>query len=307
MPRTDLKLNFDIKQRNRNVAHLWADKRVMRLLRKELSLDEIEYKNYRAVYLALCEIDSDFSENNKENSRLHSITKTCATYAGLSEDVVRFYLDQLRKIGLIDYGQDHSEDGKFSTSFLQLWVFDEMKKYARPTPRECSREKPFTGKAGNGKTRPIENNTNINISIKKSIESKDSAENARAVLTDKKSSVGQAAKLRSSAKRKTPDPAIARVVDYFAQAYQREYGHRYPISRSRDYPAAKLALSAMREDEIKSCIDFFLTSAEMKWTRETVGKTLSLAVAQKTITKFHSSKPKSKQSEYDKLTITCRA
>lgn len=255
MPRSDP------QQRNRNVAHLWADKRVMRLLRKQLGLDEIAYKNYRAIYIALCEIDSDFSEDKKENSipRLCSLTKTCAAYAGLSEGITSFYMQQLRKIGLIDYGQVHGNGGKFSSSFLNLHVFDETHIYLKPAPRPRNSriaEKPYTVKAVYGKTMPIENSTNINISTKKSIEP--CAETTCTDLRDKKSPLGKAAKERAASKSKAPNPSISHVVEYFKKQFTEQIGSS-PTVKPRDYREVKEQLEAGRtQAELQQLIDWCL-------------------------------------------------
>lgn len=77
------------EKRKRDVAHLWADKRIMRFFRR--NFNKLHYKNLRSVYLALCEIDSDF----RETGEITNFTRTVATYAGMNENTVRPYLRAL--------------------------------------------------------------------------------------------------------------------------------------------------------------------------------------------------------------------
>lgn len=274
----------DSQPRDRNVAHLWADKRVMRLLRKQLGLDDIAYKNYRAVYLALCEIDSDFCEDKKENAnaRLHSLTKTCAAYAGLSENLVIFYMRQLRKIGLIDYGQEHSDDGRFSSSFLHLWMFEGGHQYERPAPRPTvaarTIKNPCTVKPVYGFSSPLENNTIINNSIKKSIEYSDSEKPA--VAAQRKTTIRQSAKTRALSRRKQPNPAINQIVEYFKTRCQAILNIN-PDVESKDYALVKKKLSSKSESELRQIIDECLTAEKLQWQRE--HPTLSVFLSVNTI------------------------
>lgn len=109
--------------RERSVAHLWADKRIMRLFRK--NLPKIDYRKFRSVYLALCEIDSDFSEHKHNNKKrqLHGIVKTCATYAGMSGNLINPIMIQLRDIGLIDYGRQKNDKNEVIGSFLIMYEY----------------------------------------------------------------------------------------------------------------------------------------------------------------------------------------
>ena len=93
----------DKEKRHRSVAHLWADKRVVRLFRKNFS--KRDYKNLRSTYLALCEIESDFTEGQQ----IKGFTKTVATYAGIGEELAFPCLRALRQGGFIDYSQQHDE------------------------------------------------------------------------------------------------------------------------------------------------------------------------------------------------------
>jgi len=116
------------KRRVRDVAHLWCDKRVMRLFRRLTQIKaKNEHKHLKLVYVALCEIDSDFSEfRNHPTYGIKSLTKTCATYAGMEEGAVNAYMKILRRAGLIDYGMRSNEKGQFCGSWLELYEYDEQ-------------------------------------------------------------------------------------------------------------------------------------------------------------------------------------
>lgn len=112
----------DQTPRERNVAHLWSDKRIIRFLRKNFSKQE--YKNLRNIYLALCEIDSDFCETKHLPKRqLHSLIKTAATYAGMSSELTNSTMIKLRKLGFIDYGRETDEKGRVKGSYLILFEY----------------------------------------------------------------------------------------------------------------------------------------------------------------------------------------
>lgn len=112
-----------IQLRVRDVAHLWGDKRVLRFFRK--NFEKIDYKPLRNVYLALCEIDSDFvEERNSKTKHLHALTKTCSTYAGMDISKVTETLQFLKFIDLIDYGRKIGEGGKTIGSFLIMYKWE---------------------------------------------------------------------------------------------------------------------------------------------------------------------------------------
>ena len=81
-------------KRKRNVAHLWADKRVLRMFRKTFS--SVDYKNLRTIYLALCEMESDFHEEGI----IKGFSKTLSSYSGLSDKTVSKYWRMIVKMNL---------------------------------------------------------------------------------------------------------------------------------------------------------------------------------------------------------------
>jgi len=115
-------------ERHRDVAHLWADKRVPRFFRKVL--DRRWARRFRDVYFALCEIDSDFSEHRydqNEDKQLRNLTATCTTYSGLDQGMVTRIMQALRAMGLIDYRRGRSKTGQVigSKLFMGCWIDEE--------------------------------------------------------------------------------------------------------------------------------------------------------------------------------------
>ena len=112
--------------RQRDVPHLWADKTILRAFRKEL--DRLTYRKYRNIYLALCEIDSDFAKKGDKGKRqLKGLTKTCSTYAGMDVNTVSKIMQEFRKLKLIDYGRTVNDSNQVTGSYLSiLWNSDIM-------------------------------------------------------------------------------------------------------------------------------------------------------------------------------------
>jgi hypothetical protein len=175
-------------KRQRNIAHLWADKRVIRAFRK--NLEKHHYKNIRSIYLALCEIDSDFGEG----PQIYGFTKTVATYAGMSHETVYPYLRALQKADIIDYEQQTSEDGRFGGTSLVMFKWEEANENAamkiiqnilahrmqrtKKTEKIAEtrlRENPSTVEPGNGETRPFKDTTKVVSNNKNSKESNSSS------------------------------------------------------------------------------------------------------------------------------------
>jgi len=130
------------EKRRRNVAHLWADKRILRFFRKHPLLTKSYYKNLRNTYLALCEIDSDFGERKE----MYGFTKTVATYAGMNEATVRKYLQALRAARLIDYCQITNDNGTFGHTRLEIYKWDETSENQKARSILSILEKPVYGK-----------------------------------------------------------------------------------------------------------------------------------------------------------------
>src|SRR5690349_14313009 len=74
----------------------WWDKPVMRYLREKSGKDKKVFIALRSVYLAICEMESDF-----ESQPIFAFNKTVGTYAGLSRQVAGRYVRVLEQEGLI--------------------------------------------------------------------------------------------------------------------------------------------------------------------------------------------------------------
>jgi DNA-binding transcriptional ArsR family regulator len=108
------------ERRSRNVAHMWQDKKVIRTFRK---FPRKHYKYLKAVYIALTEIESDFTEHKE----IKSFSKTLKTYCGLGKSTVAKYLRALEEGGLVKTDQDNS-DGKFGHKKLILFEWKDEEK-----------------------------------------------------------------------------------------------------------------------------------------------------------------------------------
>lgn len=101
---------------NRNKRFLWADKQILKFFRQEFG--KKTWKKLQAVYLALCEIDSDL----QEGILIKSLIKTVQDYSGYGEESVLNCLEILKNLGLVTYFQTRKE-GRFSKTKLILYEF----------------------------------------------------------------------------------------------------------------------------------------------------------------------------------------
>ncbi len=125
------------KERTRDTAHLWADKRIPRFFKKQF--DRKWSRRLRDVYFTLCEVDSDFNERKHEDSRsLPGLIDLCCSYSGMDTNTVVESLRVLSWLGLIHYGRRHV-GGKIAGSFLYLyqWMGEE---YHIQRIRDCVNE-----------------------------------------------------------------------------------------------------------------------------------------------------------------------
>lgn len=156
-------------KRKRDVAHLWSDKRVIRFFRK--NFNKIHYKNLRSVYLALCEIDSDF----QESGTINAFTKTVAAYAGMNKDTIRPYLRALKNADIINYEQQNA-GGRFQSTALSLFLWEENEedlktKLVKETLSSRRTKNPVDGNPSDGKpadgySGPFKNNSRELVSNK---------------------------------------------------------------------------------------------------------------------------------------------
>lgn len=102
----------------------WCDKKITRFFRKNFSRKH--YNNLRAIYLALCEIDSDFHEGQL----IRGFKKTLCTYSGRSIETVTKYFYFLEELQLVTAQQIKDDKGHFGTTHLYIsTVEDQLDEY----------------------------------------------------------------------------------------------------------------------------------------------------------------------------------
>ena len=135
----------------------WWDKNAMRYLRRKYGKVKKTFALIRAVYLALCEIESDFSE-----SPINFFTQTVGTYAGTSRQVAGKYINMLEKDGLISKVRMRDAKTKkyLPGTFIEILDFDGV----------LETKKPLAGYPTSGVSQQRDNLPSIrNISIDKKI------------------------------------------------------------------------------------------------------------------------------------------
>lgn len=107
----------------------WWDKEAMRHLRRKYGKDKKKFSLLRSVYLALCEIESDFT-----NAPINAFTQTVGTYAGTSRQVAGKYINLLEKEGLISkIRQKDKRTKKFlSGTTIKILSFQSETKPSKP-------------------------------------------------------------------------------------------------------------------------------------------------------------------------------
>jgi hypothetical protein len=107
----------------------WWDKNAMRYLRRKYGKDKKTFAILRSVYLALCEMESDFND-----TPINFFTQTVGTYAGTSRQIAGKYINMLEKDGLISKVRMRDEKTKkyLSGTFIEILDFDGMKEVEKP-------------------------------------------------------------------------------------------------------------------------------------------------------------------------------
>jgi hypothetical protein len=107
----------------------WWDKNAMRYLRRKYGKVKKTFTLIRAVYLALCEIESDFS-----HSPINFFTQTVGTYAGTSRQVAGKYINMLEKDGLISKVRMRDAKTKkyLPGTFIEILDFDGVLETKKP-------------------------------------------------------------------------------------------------------------------------------------------------------------------------------
>ena len=101
------------------------------------------------------------------------------------------------------------------------------------------------------------------------------------------SRTGNAAKQRASTHKKTPDPTIQQVVDYFKTSVKTELKFD-PVIEPRDYKTVKDRLKQFKQEDIKAIVEWCLKSDKTQWQREHA--TLSSWLSANTINQYKASK-----------------
>jgi len=135
----------------------WWDKNAMRYLRRKYGKDKKTFALLRSVYLALCEIESDFS-----NTPINFFTQTVGTYAVTSRQVAGKYINMLEKDRLISKVRMRDEKTKkyLLGTFIEILDFDGV----------IEAQKPLAGYPTSGVSQQRDTPPSIkNISINKKI------------------------------------------------------------------------------------------------------------------------------------------
>jgi hypothetical protein len=109
----------------------WVEKQVLRYLRKQYGNNKRLFVSLRGVYLALCEMDSDFTD-----TPITFFTETVGTYAGVSREVAGKCINLLIKDGLITKTRVQDEKTKkyLTGTYIQIKAFKSVPTITEPLP-----------------------------------------------------------------------------------------------------------------------------------------------------------------------------
>src|SRR5215212_10512139 len=109
----------------------WVEKPVLRYLRKQYGKDKRLFVSLRGVYLALCEMDSDFTD-----TPITFFTETVGTYAGVSREVAGKCINLLIQDGLITKTrvQDQKTKKYLTGTYIQIKAFKSVPVISAPVP-----------------------------------------------------------------------------------------------------------------------------------------------------------------------------
>lgn len=109
----------------------WVEKPVLRFLRKKYGKDKRFFVSLRGVYLALCEMDSDFTD-----TPISFFTETVGTYAGVSREVAGKCINLLIKDSLITKTRVQDEKTKkyLTGTYIQIKAFKSVPAIPEPLP-----------------------------------------------------------------------------------------------------------------------------------------------------------------------------
>ena len=109
----------------------WVEKPILRFLRKKYGKDKRLFVSLRGVYLALCEMDSDFTD-----TPITFFTETVGTYAGVSREVAGKCINLLIQDGLITKTRVQDEKTKqyLTGTYIQIKAFKSVPAVSAPVP-----------------------------------------------------------------------------------------------------------------------------------------------------------------------------
>lgn len=109
----------------------WVEKPILRYLRKKYGKDKRLFVCLRGVYLALCEMDSDFTD-----TPITFFTETVGTYAGVSREVAGKCINLLIKDGLITKTRVQDEKTKkyLTGTYIQIKSLKSIPAVSAPLP-----------------------------------------------------------------------------------------------------------------------------------------------------------------------------
>jgi hypothetical protein len=109
----------------------WVEKPILRYLRKKYGKDKRLFVSLRGVYLALCEMDSDFTD-----TPITFFTETVGTYAGVSREVAGKCIKLLIQDGLITKTRVQDEKTKkyLTGTYIQIKSFKSVPTISEPLP-----------------------------------------------------------------------------------------------------------------------------------------------------------------------------
>ena len=131
----------------------WVEKPILRYLRKKYGTNKRLFVSLRGVYLALCEMDSDFTD-----TPITFFTATVGTYAGVSREVAGKCINLLIKEGLITKTRVQDEKTKkyLAGTYIQIKSFKSVSAVSDPLPGIASNG----DRQQRGSQAPIKNITN---------------------------------------------------------------------------------------------------------------------------------------------------
>jgi hypothetical protein len=133
----------------------WVEKPILRYLRKKYGRNKRLFVSLRGVYLALCEMDSDFTD-----TPITFFTETVGTYAGVSREVAGKCINLLIKDGLITKTRVQDEKTKkyLTGTYIQIKAFKSVPAISEPLPgiasngdRQCWRSQALLKNISNTK------------------------------------------------------------------------------------------------------------------------------------------------------------